>query len=104
LAAALSYIALCGGDRVQVFTQSDGDGEASRQFRGRGAAPELFGWLALRRPGGGTDLPTAVRYLQRAAPAPGLTFLLSDLLTPDWESFTSCPARSSPPPRAAICA
>jgi uncharacterized protein (DUF58 family) len=88
-AAALSYIALCGGDRVQVFTQSDGDGEASRQFRGRGAAPELFGWLALRRPGGGTDLPTAVRYLQRAAPAPGLTFLLSDLLTPDWEAALS---------------
>jgi len=88
-AAALSYIALCGGDRVQVFTQSGADGEASRQFRGQGAAPELFGWLSGRACAGDTNLPTAVRYLQRAAPAPGLTFVISDLLTPDWEAALS---------------
>jgi uncharacterized protein (DUF58 family) len=32
-AAALAYIALCGGDRVQVFTHSGGDGDVSRLYR-----------------------------------------------------------------------
>ncbi len=83
--AALGYIALCGGDRVQVFTHAHGDGDVSRLYRGRGSAAELFAWLMDRKPGGQTDLTRAVRVLQSVAPAPGLTFLISDLLAPEWE-------------------
>ncbi len=85
-AAALSYIALCGGDRVQAFAHSNGEADHSRLCRGRGAAPELFAWLAERQPGGEISLLRAVRSLQRTAPAPGLTFVISDLLSAEWES------------------
>ena len=88
-AAALSYIALCGGDRVQAFAHSGADGASSRLFRGRGAAPELFDWLAGQGAAGETGLVQAVRWLRAAAPAPGLTFLISDLLTPEWETALS---------------
>ncbi len=84
-AAALSYIALCSGDRVQAYLHSAGSGDCSRLFRGRGRAPELFEWLAARNASGGTRLPEAVRWLRNTAPAPGLIFLISDLLTPEWE-------------------
>jgi uncharacterized protein (DUF58 family) len=88
-AAALSYIALCGGDRVQAFVHSGGDGHSSRLFRGRGCATELFEWLAARTPAGETDLVQAVRWHRATAPAPGLTFLISDLLTAEWETALS---------------
>ncbi len=88
-AAALSYIALCSGDRVQAYLHSAGAGDCSRLFRGRGSAPELFEWLASRSAAGGTGLPEAVRWLRSTAPAPGLIFLLSDLLSPDWETALS---------------
>lgn len=88
-AAALSYIALCGGDRVQLYTHSGDDGDVSRLFRGRGCASELFDWVSGRQPAGGTDLAQAVRWFRSMAPAPGLTFLISDLLTPGWETALS---------------
>ena len=84
-AAALAYIALSSGDRVQLFAHSADSGHRSRIFRGRGSAPELFGWLSELRADNATDLTKAVRWFQTALPAPGITFLLSDLLTPDWE-------------------
>jgi uncharacterized protein (DUF58 family) len=88
-AAALGYIALCTGDRVQLYAHARGRGKASRQFRGRGTAPEAFAWLAALRPDGETDLGQAVRWLQLSMPAPGVTFVLSDLLSPDWETAVS---------------
>jgi hypothetical protein len=53
--------------------------------RGRGAAPELFGWLGSTEAAGGTSLGQAVRWLQTGMPAPGITFVLSDLLSAGWE-------------------
>jgi uncharacterized protein (DUF58 family) len=88
-AAALLYIALCGGDRAQVFGLSGEAGDVSRLFRGRGCAPELFEWLEGRTPGGETNLLQGVRLLRSTAPAPGLTFLISDLFTPEWEDALS---------------
>jgi hypothetical protein len=78
-------MALCAGDRVQVLGHAEGRGEASRMLRGRGAATDLFGWLQELSADGATALSSAVRGLQAMAPAPGITFLISDLLTPDWE-------------------
>ena len=86
--AALGYMALCSGARVQVRT-CGGTGESSRLFRGRGSAPEVFSWLSARQAGGEAELPAAVRWLAASAPAPGLTFLVSDLLTPQWEPALS---------------
>jgi uncharacterized protein (DUF58 family) len=88
-AAALSYIALCGGDRVQLYAHSGGDGQVSRLFRGRGCASELFGWVSERQPAGATDLVQAARWFRSAAPAPGLTFLISDLMTAEWGTALS---------------
>ena len=85
-AAALGYMALCTGDRVQVYASAGEAGERSRLFRGKGAAPELFSWLAGRESRGETSLPATVREMMLTSSAPGLTFLISDLLTPDWES------------------
>jgi uncharacterized protein (DUF58 family) len=84
-AAALAYMALCAGDRTQLFGHAEGRGEVSRSFRGRGVAPDLFAWLQGLSAEGGTSLSTAVRGLQAMASAPGLTFLVSDLMAPDWE-------------------
>lgn len=85
MAAALGYMTLCSGDRVQVFAHSDGHGTHLRPLRGRGRAPELFDWLQQLEPGGVTDLPAAAQWLLRTIPAPGLLFVISDLLTPGWE-------------------
>ncbi len=80
-AAALGYMGLCSGDRVQLFSHAEGRGEQSRQFRGQGCAPEMFEWLAQLEPGGGTGLSAAVRWLLSVAPAPGIVFVISDLLS-----------------------
>jgi uncharacterized protein (DUF58 family) len=84
MAGALSYMTLCSGDRAQVYAQHDGQGDRSRLLRGRGAAPELLGWLSALQPGGGTDLPGLVEWFLRTAGPPGVVFVISDLLTPGW--------------------
>ncbi len=88
-AAALGYMSLCSGDRVQLFSHSAEGRDASRMFRGRGSTPELFRWLRGIEAAGETDLQQAVRWVQNVAPAPGMLFVLSDLLTPDWQAALS---------------
>ncbi len=88
-AAALAYIGLSGGDRVQVFGHTRGQAERSRQFRGRGAALEMFDWLSGLEAGGATDVAASAKLLLQTRPAPGLTFVISDLLTPEWEAVVS---------------
>jgi len=85
-AAALGYIGLCSGDRVQMLCHAQGRGESSRQFRGQGCAREMFEWLSAREPEGQTDLLEAVQWLVRTIPSPGMIFVISDLMTPGWES------------------
>jgi uncharacterized protein (DUF58 family) len=84
-AAALGYAALCEGDRTQMFVHAEGRGESSRVFRGKGAATDMFTWLSRVEAAGGTDLDEAVRWFTSTTRAPGLTFVLSDLMTLDWE-------------------
>lgn len=85
MAAALGYMVLCSGDRLQVFAHQRGNVAQTRLLRGRGCAPELFGWLQQVEASGTTELPTALKYLRRTAPAPGLVFVISDLLSPEWD-------------------
>ena len=46
---------------------------------------ELFHWLQALEPAGATDLLRCAEWLLRAIPAPGLVFIISDLLSPDWD-------------------
>jgi uncharacterized protein (DUF58 family) len=91
-AAAVGFTALVRRDVVSVHTMPV-VGPAPR-FVGRAAAAALFDHLA--RLGAGGDTPfaaAAADLLARPGPA-GLTVVLSDLLTPDWdEGLRRLPAR-----------
>ena len=92
VAAALGFIALVRRDAVTVHT-FPAHGPAPR-FVGRGAAPRLFGHLASLQPTGTTAIVAAAADLLARRGPPGLTVLVSDLLTPEWEpAIARLPAR-----------
>jgi uncharacterized protein (DUF58 family) len=83
LAAALGFVALVRRDVVTL--QSFPNGVHPRRYVGRQAAPRLFDHLkALASDGPTTVAPAIRRHLAQSGPA-GLTVLISDLLTPDWD-------------------
>jgi uncharacterized protein (DUF58 family) len=84
VAAALGFVALTRRDPVSVHTfPLDRPGP---RFAGRGAVPALFSHLERLEAGGETPFAAAVSsLLARPSPA-GLTVVVSDLLTPEWES------------------
>jgi uncharacterized protein (DUF58 family) len=92
IAAALGFVALVRRDPVSVHTFPL-DRPAPR-FSGRGAVPALFRHLESLTAEGTTNFAAAVSHsLARPGP-PGLTVVLSDLLTPDWEpALSRLPAR-----------
>jgi len=84
VAAALGFVALCRRDPVSVHTFPLE--RAGPRFAGRGAVPALFRHLERLEAGGDTPFATAVSaLLARPGPA-GLTVVISDLLTPEWET------------------
>lgn len=92
LAAALGFVALMARDTVSVHTFPL-DRPAPR-FRGRHASSGLFAHLSSVEAGGETEFVAAARHMLSQSGPPGLTVLLSDLLTPEWEDgITSLPAR-----------
>lgn len=94
LAAALGFVALVARDSVSVHTFPL-DRPAPR-FRGRFAAAGLFSHLQAVEAGGATAFATAVRHFLARPGPPGLTVVLSDLLTPEWQDgITRLPARGS---------
>lgn len=96
LAAAIGFTALVRRDvvTVQPFPAGPGGPGAGPRFRGRGAAAPLFDHLADITAGGETGLRAAAdRVLLQPGP-PGLTVLISDLLTPEWDDgIRRLPAR-----------
>lgn len=92
LAGALGFVALTRRDAVSV-TCFPGDTTAVR-YMGRAAAPHLFDQLGSLSAQGSTPIAALVGDLL-ARPGPrGLTVLLSDLLSPDWETaLRRLPAR-----------
>lgn len=98
IAAALGFVALVRRDSVAVHTLSSSAmshvaGSAPR-FSGRNAANALFQHLDRLQPSGTTPfVPTVSTLLARPGP-PGLTIVMSDLLTPEWDAAISrLPAR-----------
>lgn len=82
-AAALGFVALTRRDPVSVHTFPLE--RPAPRFVGRGAAPALFAHLDRLEPGGATPFAAAVSSLL-ARPGPvGLTVVVSDLLTPEWD-------------------
>lgn len=78
IAAALSYLALSGMDRVVVYDMK----RMANPYivtGGKKGYPRLLKWLEQLSFGGAADIHTAIR--QMAMKGPGMTILISDFLT-----------------------
>jgi uncharacterized protein (DUF58 family) len=92
VAAALGFVALTRRDPVTVHTFPL-DRPAPR-FVGRGAVPALLTHLGRLEAAGETHFAAAATHLLAQAGPPGLTVLVSDLLTPEWDAgIARLPAR-----------
>ncbi len=79
IAAGLGYLALQGGERVQIVPFASEPDARRRPDRGRAAVPSLLRSLVDLRPGGTTDLPRALALALRPARS-SMVVVLSDLL------------------------
>lgn len=85
VAAGLAYVALAGGDRVQVGTFAGDRVAWFAPLHGVQRAPALFGWLERQVPRRATDLPRVARLARSRLRQDGLLIVVSDWLTPDLE-------------------
>ncbi len=84
VAAVLGFVSLTHRDPVTVHTfPLDRPGP---RFSGRAAVPALFDHLVSLEPAGDTPFLPAVRHLLAQRGPRGLTVVISDLLTADWEA------------------
>lgn len=82
LSAALSYIALTGGDRVAVSHLSQSKHHPWGPRRGRRYIHHLLKHLTELKADGPTDLNTALHHVAAARQRPGLLFLITDFFSP----------------------
>ncbi|NNE74067.1 MAG: DUF58 domain-containing protein [Acidimicrobiales bacterium] len=87
VAAALGFVALTRRDVVTVHTFPLD--QAPPRFTGRHASHALFDYLAGLPSGGETQFAAAARHLLGRKGPPGLTVVISDLLTDEWEASIS---------------
>lgn len=85
VAAGLAYVALAGGDRVQVGTFAGDRVAWFAPLHGVQRAPALFDWLERQVPRQATDLPRVARLARSRLRQDGLLIVVSDWLTPDLE-------------------
>lgn len=83
LAAALGFVGLAGGDRVQLGMFAGDKVHWSSRLQGARAAEILFGWLDGHEPGGNASFGAAIRAAVPQLPANGLLIMLSDWWLPD---------------------
>ncbi len=93
LAAAIGFVALSAHDSVSVHT-FPARGPAPR-FAGRAAVPGLMAYLEALDPAGVTPFAKAARQLLSQSSLPGITVVISDLLTKEWESLVGLRATGS---------
>ncbi len=92
VAAALGFVALVRRDVVTVHGVPSS--RLAPRFAGRHATTAFFDHLQALEPGGDTRFVAAARDLLARPGPPGLTILISDLLTGEWdEGLTRLPAR-----------
>lgn len=93
LAAAMGFVALTAHDSVSVHT-FPARGPAPR-FAGRGAVPAFFDFILALEATGLTPFAEAASHLLSQSGLPGLTIVLSDLLTTEWRSLMRLRASGS---------
>lgn len=92
IAAAIGFVALIHRDPVTLHTFPFE--RVGPRFLGRNAVPALFSALESLEATGATDFAAASTRLLSSPGPPGLTVLVSDLLSPDWEAaIARLPAR-----------
>lgn len=93
LAAAMGFVALTAHDSVSVHTFPT-RGTAPR-FAGRAAVPAFLAYVEALEATGLTPFAEAAAHLLSQGGLPGLTVVLSDLLTPEWHSLVRLRASGS---------
>jgi uncharacterized protein (DUF58 family) len=93
LAAALGFVAMTAHDAVTVQT-FPASGPPPR-FAGRSAVPAFLAYLESLSPAGLTPFAEAASHLLGRSALPGVTVVLSDLLTPEWRSLVNLRAGGS---------
>lgn len=93
LAAAMGFVALTAHDSVSVHT-FPARGPAPR-FAGRASVPAFLSYVEELEATGLTPFAEAAGQLLSQSSLPGLTVVLSDLLTPDWRSLMQLRASGS---------
>lgn len=86
LVAALGFVALSAHDAVTVHTFPH-DGMSSR-FAGRASVPSFLGHVERLTASGTTPFAEAAGHMLSRGGLPGLTVVVSDLLTEEWSSIT----------------
>ena len=87
LSAALGFVALTAHDAVSVHT-FPATGPAPR-FAGRASVPSFFAYLETLDAAGLTPFAEAAGHLLSQPGLPGVTIVVSDLLTPNWNALMS---------------
>ncbi|WP_054696322.1 DUF58 domain-containing protein [Syntrophomonas palmitatica] len=82
LAAALGWLAISAYDRVSVAACNDHLVSCQAPLRGKGARSQLWDYLGSLSWQGKTDLNTAIKEFGPFCRGAGLTFVISDLLSP----------------------
>ncbi|MGB8361731.1 MAG: DUF58 domain-containing protein [Acidimicrobiia bacterium] len=93
VAAAMGFVALTAHDSVSVHTFPR-RGPAPR-FAGRAAVHAFFGYLESLEATGVTPFAEAAGHLMSQTGLPGLTVVVSDLLTAEWPSLVQLRASGS---------
>jgi uncharacterized protein (DUF58 family) len=86
LAAALGYISLTGATRLLATSLSENVERSIGPAWGRRAMPDLLGFLDQSEGKGETDIDAALKAYSARAKEPGMAILISDLLTPSFET------------------
>ena len=82
LAGALGYLALVNMEQVGVMVLNQGNSHFLPLQRGRNAISRLWGFLQQMEMGGETDLNMCLRQTGKFIKGPGITIILSDMLSP----------------------
>ncbi len=91
-AAALGFVSLVRRDPVTLYQFPSGVGP--QRFVGRSSVQAFFGALESMKPGGPTSVVAAARDLLGRGGPGGMSILISDLMTPEWErAIGRLPAR-----------
>lgn len=93
LGAALGFVALSNNDSVTVHTFPS-NGPAPR-FAGRASVPAFLAHVETMEAGGPTPFAQATAHLLGQSTLPGITVVISDLLTSEWRSLVQLRASGS---------